>query len=282
MVILLLIKQKQDYVYQPLAISISQILVGVYSFVYAIKRYELKVKLPAFKDVLAVLMEERLIFFSSIVMSLYTTTNIVILGAFSNNFEVGYYTGASRLITIAQALIAIPLAQSLFPFIGKSFGQSTTEGIKVVRKIAPIIVTFTFLSGLAMISIGPYFITLFYGAAFRQSAEIFRILSFIPFIVSISNIYGIQVMMNMRMDKAFFRITIIGAVSSIALNCIMVNLYGAVGAAITWVCTEAIITIMMGSYLSSHNIKIFTLDSFKRKSFQFLIKPIYDKLKYKV
>ncbi len=89
-------------------------------------------------------------------------------------------------------------------------------------------------------------------------------------------------MMNMRMDKAFFRITIIGALTSIGLNCIMVNFYGAIGAAITWVCTEALITIMMGYYLSSHNIKIFTLDSFKRDNFLVLVKPIYDKLKYKV
>ncbi len=275
--IFILITKKSDYLYQPLALSIAQLMVGIYSFVYAIKRYQIKIKLPSFKAIITLLFNERLVFFSTVVISLYTTTNTVILGALSNNVEVGYFAGAKNLIIIAHTVVSIPIAQSFFPFIGSAFGKSTANGIAVVQKVFPVITSFTLLCGLGMMLIGPLVITLFYGDGFEKSIQIFRLLSLVPFIISISNLYGIQVMMNLKMDKIFFRITLGGAIFSILLNSVMVVWYGAWGAAVTWFLTEIIIALSTAIYLRTQGIRLFTLKSYHPNNFISIIKSIIKK-----
>ncbi len=275
--IFLLITKKEDYIYQPLALSVAQLAVGVFSFAYAVKRYHIKLKLPSFKAITTILFNERLVFFSTVVISLYTTTNTVILGALSNNLEVAYFAGAKNLIIIAHTVVSIPIAQSFFPFIGGAFGKSKENGIATVQKVFPVITSFTLLCGLGMMLIGPIVITLFYGKEFENSIPIFRLLSLVPFIISISNLYGIQVMMNLKMDRIFFRITLGGAIFSILLNSVMVILYGAWGAAITWLLTEIIIALSTAIYLRTQGIRLFTIKSYHPANFTAIIKSLFNK-----
>ena len=65
-IILLVIKEKSDYIWQPLAISIAQIIVGIYSFMYALKRYDITLSRSKLHPVLQLLWKERVIFFSII------------------------------------------------------------------------------------------------------------------------------------------------------------------------------------------------------------------------
>jgi PST family polysaccharide transporter len=104
-IILLVIKQKSDYVWQPLAISTAQIIVGIYSFTYALKRYSITLSRVKLMPVLELLWKERVIFFSMVVINLYTTTNVVLLGFLQSETQVGYYSAGYRLIVIIQSLI---------------------------------------------------------------------------------------------------------------------------------------------------------------------------------
>ena len=89
-IILLVVKQKSDYIWQPLAISIAQIVVGVYSFAYALKRYHITLSMSKLQPVLQLLWKEKVIFFSMVVINLYTTTNVVLLGFLQSEEQVGF------------------------------------------------------------------------------------------------------------------------------------------------------------------------------------------------
>ncbi len=52
---------------------------------------------------------------------------------------------------------------------------------------------------------GPMVIVLFYGPKFEPTVAVFRILAFVPMIIGLSNLLGIQTMINLKMDKTFFR-----------------------------------------------------------------------------
>jgi len=260
--ILLIIREKNDYYWQPFAISSAQVLIAIFSWYYAIKKFQIEIYLPKFQKVFNILWKDRTLFFSSVVISLYTTTNTVILGFLSNATEVGYYTAALRFTTVAQALISVPLAQTLFPYISQSFGISKEHGLQTVRKIAPFIIGITFICGALMWVFGPWVISQFYGDAFFPAQGMFRVMAFTPFIITLSNLFAIQVMINLHMNKAIFHITLAGAVLSLLLNSVLTWKLGGLGTSYATLITECFITLSSGLYLSSQKINIIQIHSF--------------------
>jgi O-antigen/teichoic acid export membrane protein len=254
--ILLVVREKSDYIWQPLAVSAAQLLVGAVAFIYAIRRFNISLQIPQVRPVLALLWNERVVFFSMVVINLYTTTNVVLLGFLQNAEQVGYYTAGYRLITVVQTLIAMPMAQSLFPFIGSAFAQSREKGLDVVRQVVPVVSIITIAAAVGMWILGPFVITMMYGDQFAPGIAVFRILAFVPIIIGWSNLLGVQTMINLKMDKIFFKITLSGAVTSVVLNFFLVSRMGYVGTAWSWLLSETFIAIAMYLALSRRGISI--------------------------
>jgi PST family polysaccharide transporter len=272
--VLLIVRKQADYVYQPLAFAVTQIMVGYYSFRYAMRRYGLHIVKVPLKQIINVLKDERIIFFSSVVINLYTTTNTVILGAIANNMQVGYYAAAIKFIQIAQAVITLPLSNSFFPYVGAAFGRSREEGIVAASKVLPIVSIISFVAFLGMITLGPWALGLFYGDAFTPSIPIFVTLSVIPFLVVISNVYAIQVMLNLNMDKAFFRITACGAVISLCSNLLLIPWYGGLGSAFSLLITEGFITVACAVFLLKEKVNLFNRHNFHPRKIMLQIQSV--------
>nr|MBA4167661.1 flippase [Chitinophagaceae bacterium] len=273
-VILFLVRHKEDYVWQPLAISVAQIIVGIFSFWYAIKRYKIKLGFSRIMPVLNLLWSERIIFFSMVVVNLYTTTNIVLLGFLQNTEQVGYYTAGWKLITIIQSLIAIPLSQALFPFIGTAFAQNREKGLNIIRQLFPVVTLITGFASVCLFLFGSMTIKIIYGDKFGPSVAVFRVLAFVPMIISWSNLLGIQTMINLKMDKAFFRITAAGAVASVLLNLLLVTRFGFIGTAWCWLLTELFISACLYIVLARKGVKVIDLSYFSPGHFKRYLKPL--------
>ena len=281
-VILFLVRQKEDYIWQPLVISVAQIIVGIFSFWYAVKRYRISLGLSKLQPVLKLLWSERIIFFSMVVVNLYTTTNIVLLGVLQNNEQVGYYTAGWKLITIIQSLIAIPLSQALFPFIGTAFAKGRDNGLKIVNQLFPVVTFLTGAASLCLFVLAPLVIKIIYGDKFGASVNVFRVLAFVPMIISWSNLLGIQTMINLKMDKEFFRITAFGAVMSVVLNLLLVTRFGFIGTAWCWLLTEVFITTCMYFVLSRKGIRVIDLQYFAPGQFIKYLKPLIVTVRQKI
>lgn len=281
-VILFLVREKADYIWQPLAISMAQLVVGIFSFGYAVQRYHIHLKLIELRPVLQLLWNERIIFFSMVVINLYTTTNVVMLGFLQSSEQVGYYTAGYRLIIVLQSLIMMPLSQALFPFIGSAFAQGREKGLDIIRQIVPVVSLITISAALFLCLVGPYMILLLYGNKFEPSILVFRILAFLPVIIGWSNMLGIQTMLNLKMDRSFFRITAFGAISSIALNFVLVTRFGYIGSAITWLLTEIFIVLAMYIILAKHGVSIVERKYFTPTHFKRYLRPIILTVKQKI
>jgi PST family polysaccharide transporter len=63
-------------------------------------------------------------------------------------------------------------------------------------------------------------------------------------------------MLNLRMDKAFFFITLGGSVIGLLINILFIREMGYLGAAYAWVSAEAFIALAMYSYLYHKGIQV--------------------------
>jgi PST family polysaccharide transporter len=81
-------------------------------------------------------------------------------------------------------------------------------------------------------------------------------MAFLPFIIGLSNIFGIQTMLTFDYKNAFSKILIAGSIMNIILSIIVVPLWKHIGTASAILVTEVFITVSMFIYLNRHGIKL--------------------------
>ena len=275
--ILLAVRKNDDYIWQPFLIGVIQSVIAIWSFVWAVRKYKIKMLKISFKMCWKLLVEERIIFFSLVFVNLYTSTNTVILGMYQNAEQVGYYTSAQRLITIAQSVLAMPLAQAFYPYIGKAFGEGREQGLRVSQKLVAFIVAFIGIACLAMFAIGPFLIRAFYGQKFNGAIPAFQIMAIIPLFFSLNNVLGIQIMLNLGMDKQFFKITAYAGILSILLNVLIIKRWGYIGSTINMLMTELFLFCSMYIALKKVNLNAINFEYFKFSAMKEYLAPLKNK-----
>lgn len=264
--VLLLITTKDNFLWQPLILSISQILVSAVSLGYAIRKFNIRLLKVSFKSVLDLIWDDRLIFFSMLATNLYTDTNIVVLGFFETKEHVGYFTAAWRLIFVFLVVFSFPISQAMFPYIAELFSKNLNKGIEQVKRILPMIIYLSIgFSGVLYLT-AALIIKGFYGPAFIPAIIVFRILTIVPVLSFINTVLGLQTMVNLKMDKAFFVIIFSGSIFSVIFNIVVIHFYGYVGGAWSWIIAEAIIALTMNFYLTSKGYSLFVARNFTPQS----------------
>ena len=182
---------------------------------------------------------------TTVVVNLYTTTNFVLLGFLSNDKQVGIYSAAYKIIILFMSIISAPLGQALYPSIGYTFSKSYEEGIKKLYHALYIVIILTLCSSLLILFLSKYLIFMIFGDKFKESIVTLRIMSFLPLIIGLSNVWGIQGLLNLKKDGYVNMVTFIGAGISLILNFLLIPVYQANGTAFSWLITEIIITVLM-------------------------------------
>ncbi len=257
LVIVLLVKKRDEYMYFNLIFSLSQIFIGFVAFFYPIRKYHLSVQPFDCAKTIAWLKEGANLFLSVIISSLYTTTNVFLMGLLlTDKTEVGYFSMGSRLLMALQFLLVTPFSQLSFPLIARKFHESAQAGDRALKRTLFVYSIVTMLTSLLIFIFAPFFIRIVYGQAFPEASVQFRMMAFLPFIISFSNIFGVQGLINIHGDKYFRRVILTGAILSLTLNFLLIPSLRGRGAIFTWYLVEILISFCM-FFFYSKKIKAF-------------------------
>lgn len=264
--IFLLIRKDTDYIIYAGITSTISFLINLFLFIYAYNNFNLKFKILPISSTFKSLIKDKHLFLSSVVFNLYTSTNIIILGFFESTTIVGYYTVALGLISIIQSVLNIPMSVALFPFIGSSFSISVDYGLDQLRKIFPIVFYIAFLGGIVLFFLSPLLVHIIYGKDFANSIIAVKILCFLPLLSCLSSIFGTLTMINLKMDKEFFAVTFFASVISLCLNFLLVNSFGYVGTAVSYLITEIFVILGLFYSLKRKGINLIKKENFHYSS----------------
>ena len=275
--VFVLIKTRSDYVILP-AINVMVGLLGsVLLLIYACRKFNLTYQWVKMKDTFRLLYDEKVIFISTVVISLYTTTNTVVLGLFVPAAEVGYFTVSLSLLNVISSVISIPFSSAIFPYVGNAFANNREAGLEVIRKILPLISYLTLFAGIVLFVFAPLIIHVFYGNQFHNAVISFRIMVFTPFVISMSNVFGIQTMLNLNMDKTFFKATATASIIGLLLNILMSKFFGYLGTAWNTIIIETFVTVYMYYLIRKNNLSIFEKKYFNPRYAFSVAKNIFTK-----
>ncbi len=257
------IREKEDFLLIPLILSISQVIVGAAAFLYSIKTFHISLLFPGIEEIKRAFKDGWNLFLSAVSINLYTTSNIVILGLFSTNLNVGYFSASNKIISVVQALLLGPMNQAFFPRISSIINYSKSDGIAFLKKLTFAAGIILFITSLLIFIFSDLIIRIIFGSKFTDAAVCLRIMAFLPFIIGLSNVFGVQGMINLKMDKQFLILTFIGALISIVLNLFLVPVYSENGTAVSWLITEIFITVSFFVVLLKNRINLLDWKYFK-------------------
>lgn len=111
----------------------------------------------------------------------------------------------------------------------------------------------------ALISIGlligtPLIVHLLLGPQYEPSIPVMRILSFLPFLIALSNVFGVQIMLPFGLDKPFLVILASAGFVNVLLALFLVPLLQAFGMAVAVTLTEFYVTSSMFWYLRAKGV----------------------------
>jgi len=190
------------------------------------------------------------VFISSAAINLYTTSNQVILGFLCGTAQVGYFVAADRIRAAAQGLAGV-LSNAVYPRVAAMMKTQRREAFRLAFRLMLIQGTTTFAGGVILWFASPYIVRLLMGPAFEASIPVLRWLAFVPFVVSLSNVFGIQLMLPLGLTKPFSRTLMASAVINFFLFVPLSLVSGASGGAAAMLLTECFVSVAMAIYLRS-------------------------------
>ena len=254
--IFLFIQTKSDYLVLVIINSSAQIAIGLTGLAVSIIVFKVKVLIPEKGMMINILKHGWNVFLSSIWINFYTTSNTFLLGLFTNNTIVGYYAGADK-IRIAFQGIHSTLSLSVFPFVSNLVKESYEKFINFNRKLLKLSGAGGLIISVLLFVFANPITNLILGKDFKDSSDLLRIISVLPFLISFSNVFGIQTMLPLGFDKSFNKIIGLSALLHIILLFVIIPVYFAEGVAYTVVLTELIVTVSMYIFLRFKKINLF-------------------------
>lgn len=242
------VKEQSDYLLVPIITSLGLIMAGLWSLYIAKKKFNVSFIWQKTDSVKLQLFEGWYVFFSSIAISLYTVSLTFILGLLTNNTVLGYFSSADKIVQAFKGLYQ-PVGQAIFPLIGKKLHEDKNLGMTFVQKITRIVGFGMFLISIILFLTAESIVNSLLGNQYQGAIVLIQIMSPLPFIIALSNIYGIQTMVNLGYKKAFSRILIAAAFLGVTLSFLMVSNYKEIGTAITILLVECFVTASMFIYL---------------------------------
>jgi O-antigen/teichoic acid export membrane protein len=228
--------------------AITSLVGGAITLIWINKNIGLTWRWPGRARILEELREGATIFGSTVWASLYTTLTPTILGLVAGNAAVGYYVLADRARQLGQSALT-PITQALFPRISQLFETDPTQARKLLLRSSTLILLISGSASVSLWILAEQIVILLSGEQFRPAIMVLKWLAPLPFVVSLSNIFGVQIMLPNHKTKAFNRILVGAGALSLVLIVPLIEWKSAVGAAINVFIIECFVTLTMALYL---------------------------------
>ena len=249
-----LVKTKDDLYNYLWIIVFSQVLSSIINLLYyRIKYCKFRISFSSrlkqhFKPII-------IIFSTTVAITIYVSSDVTMLGLMTSDYDVGLYSTAVKIYTIVKSVLS-----SVFIVLIPRFSvllQSKDDVAKTDELFAKVFNTLVLL--VAPVSVGLFItssdvVNLIGGEEYLGGSTALQLLSVAIMFSLIAFMFTQCVLIPQKKEKTVFYITIISAITNVALNLIFIPLFGINGAAITTIIAEAIVCIL-SAYHARHFLK---------------------------
>jgi len=251
--IFLIINSPEDYLLLALInifmVGINNVVNYIHSFKYISKKQGKLIPFYYLKQI-------RIFFYISIVVALYTQSDLVLLGMVDQT-DLAFYVRSRTILNVGLALttalitVISPRAAYLTKNDRDSYKALVQKSINYIYLLGiPISVGILLFAEQAMYVLG--------GSEFAEASLSLQIMAPLSLIITLGSWVSSQILIPNGLEKISFRIQCVAVVISLSLNFILIPRFSFIGATITWLAVETFLFIMKAIYakLKCPDIKI--------------------------
>lgn len=237
------IRQSSDYARYYLLLIVANLLPVAIDIGYAFNKKIFFQKDLALKKHIRPL---SIFFLTTVTLSIYTFFDSVILGMVAGTLAVGFYTTSLKVIRLTHGLIT-DLGGVLLPRVSYLVETGNRKEIaRIINKSIVYVLTITIPASIFIFFAADEMIFALGGKAFTESVPVLKILSCLPVMIGLTNIFFIQVLLPFHKEKIMLAGVLQGSLVSIVCNLVLCRLYAQEGAAISCVAAEMVVGIYLG------------------------------------
>lgn len=235
--IFLFIRSPDDLLLYTLIMSLSFILSGLAVWPFVLKNIVF-VK-PLWRGIRKHIKPNLFLFWPVIAISLYNIMDKLMLGWFSTNEEVAFYTYAERIVTIPTTLI-LALDNVIMPRMSNLYASGEkNEKIKYLMDNVMLFAMFMAAAmGFGLAGMADVFAPWFYGSAFVRCGYFILLLSPVIIVKAWAGALRTQFIIPTGRDKIYVISLTLGAIVNLLLNIFLIPRINGVGAIIGTISAE--------------------------------------------
>lgn len=183
-----------------------------------------------------------LVFSLTGVVSIYTSLNKVMLGYMVGDTQVGLYSAADRVVSVvvtfvtSMGIVVLPRVSYYVEF----------ERFEEYRRLASTILRFiaflSFPAAAGVIVLASPLMPLLSGRAFQPAVPLVQIMGLSVILKALSQFTGYQVLYSQGRERLLLYSAVLGAVTNLGLNWLLIPRWYAIGAALSMLATETCVT----------------------------------------
>lgn len=175
---------------------------------------------------------------SSIVMILVMRLDLVIIGALTDERQLGLYAAASRIAEIWY-IVPVMISSSLFPAIVRAKAAHSETYRERLQALCSLLVGMAVVVGIGATLLAEPIVRLLYGAAFDGSAMVLSILVWRGIFVAFGCVRARWMMLE-GLSRQMIWLNVAELVLSVTLNFLLIPSFGIVGAGLAYLLSAAI------------------------------------------
>lgn len=239
MCIFIFIRNKSDYILQPLFISLGYIFTGVISYVYIVYRLKVKIQWISCKNIISYIKSNFDVFLTNIVNNLYHSFSVVLLGSWGGTIANGKLDAGAKFVTISNQFIDV-LSRTFFPYLSRKPEKHLFY--------ARISILFALIISLLLFITARFLIIIFYTSDFLSSVIVLRIMSFNVLFMTLSRVYGTNYLLINGYEKLMRKIALNCSLIGFIISFPLIYFYSYIGAAITITLARGLLSVSFMYY----------------------------------
>jgi O-antigen/teichoic acid export membrane protein len=236
--VFLLIKSKLDYVnYMRMQVGLN-VLIAIINYQSLRKLITIDSNIYKNLDLRKHLRPLLYLFLTIFSISIYFSLDTILLGFLANNESVGYYSTALKLNKLIIAVFSA-ITVAIFPSLIGLYQNGEIEKFKeYIRQVFFVLISISIPAVTILILCAQEIVHLLFSTSFDRAILPLQITAPLILIVSLSSIFGFQILSAFSKDRQILYSAIIGMVISIILSLLLVPQFKEIGEAITILLTE--------------------------------------------
>ena len=223
--IFLFIKERDDYILQPLFTSLGFVVSGIIAMYYILIKWKIRLHFTSFKVIIKTIKSSTDVFINNLMPNFWNALSTVLLGFLWGNVANGILDAGKKFQQTCGGLFGV-VTRVFYPFLSRRIDQH--------RLYAKVSMSLAFVMMLLLFVFAPIIIDIFFGEEFSESVIVLRLYAISLLFWALDNVYGVNYMLVNGYDKQLRNMTIISSIVACISAYPLIYFYSYVGVAIVY------------------------------------------------